>query len=393
MKYNFDEIIDRSKTNSRKWNPEIYKNTYNGKTDLLPLWVADMDFKVAPAILDSLQAVLAHGILGYTAADEEYFQAIIDWNKNRKNVDLKKEWIIFTNGVVPALNYMIQTFTEEGDSILIQTPVYHPFRISTENNNRKIVTNPLIDTNGYYTVDFNDFEKKIIDNNVKMFILCNPHNPVGRVWTKEELEKMGEICLKHNVLVVSDEIHSDLIFKDSKFTSFLTLKDELKNNCIVCTAPSKTFNLAGLQTSLILIADDEIREKYKNTLMKIRLETPSTFGIEAIKAGYMHSAEWLDELIDYLDENRKFIEEYIKENMPGIKYLKPEGTYLAWIDFRNVLKPGETLEEIFEDKAKVAIDYGNWFGEEGAGYVRLNFACPKSIVKEALDRVKNVIFK
>ena len=226
-----------------------------------------------------------------------------------------------------------------------------------------------------------------------MFILCNPHNPVGRVWTKEELEKMGEICLKHNVLVVSDEIHSDLIFKDSKFTSFLTLKDELKNNCIVCTAPSKTFNLAGLQTSLILIADDEIREKYKNTLMKIRLETPSTFGIEAIKAGYMHSAEWLDELIDYLDENRKFIEEYIKENMPGVKYLKPEGTYLAWIDFRNVLKDGETLEEIFEDKAKVAIDYGNWFGEEGAGYVRLNFACPKSIVKEALDRVKNVIFK
>ena len=391
MKYNFDEIIDRSKTNSRKWNPEIYKGTYNGKTDLLPLWVADMDFKVAPAILESLQKVINHGILGYTGVDEEYYNSIIQWNKTRKNCDIEKDWIIFTNGVVPALNYMIQTYTQEGDSILIQTPVYHPFRISTENNNRKIVTNPLVDNEGYYTVDYADFEKKIVENSVKLFILCNPHNPVGRVWTKDELEKMGEICLKHNVIVISDEIHSDLIYKEHSHCSFLTLRDELKNNCIVCTAPSKTFNLAGLQTSLILIADEKLREGYKNTLMKVRIGDPGTFGAEAVKAGYLYAGEWLDELIEYLDGNRKFIEEYIKENMPGVKYLKPEGTYLAWIDFRGVLKEGETLEEIFEDKAKVAIDYGNWFGEEGAGYVRLNFACPRAIVKEALDRIKKVI--
>lgn len=388
MKYNFDEIIDRSKTNSRKWNPNLYKDSYHGKTDLLPLWVADMDFKAAPAILNSLQEVINHGILGYTAPDEEYYDSIIQWNKKRKNCDIKKEWIVFTNGVVPAINFMIQTYTKEEDSILIQTPVYHPFRISTENNNRKVITNSLINNDGKYSIDYEDFEKKIVDNDVKMFILCNPHNPVGRVWTKEELEKMGEICLKHNVLIISDEIHSDLIFKEYSHCSFLTLSDRLKNNCIVCTAPSKTFNLAGLQTSLILIADEEIRNKYKETLMKVRLETPSTFGMAAVKAGYLYCDEWLDSLLDYLDGNRKYIEEYLKENMPKVKYVKPEGTYLAWLNFKELLKSGETLEEIFENKAKVAVDYGNWFGEEGEGYVRLNFACPRATLKEALDRIK-----
>lgn len=393
MKYNFDEIIDRSKTNSKKWNPELYKATFNGKKDLLPLWVADMDFKVAPEILKSIQKILEHGILGYTAPEEEYYQAIIDWNKRRKNSVIEKDWIIFTNGVVPAINFVIQTFTKEGDNILIQTPVYHPFRLSTENNKRIIVTNPLLNNNGHYEIDFEDFENKIIKNNVKLFILCNPHNPVGRVWTKDELEKMGEICLKHNVLMVSDEIHSDLIFKEYSHCSFLTLKEELKNNVIVCTAPSKTFNLAGLQTSLIIIPNEKLRNAYKTTLANVRIENPSTFGIAAVTAGYNLCEEWLEELIAYLDGNRKFISEYISKNMPSVKYREPEGTYLAWIDFNNAIKKEEKIENIFEDKAKVAIDYGYWFGEEGNGYIRLNFACPRAILKEALDRIKTAIFE
>lgn len=391
MKYNFDEIIDRSKTNSRKCNPELYKDTYNGKTDLLPLWVADMDFRVAPPILRSMSNIIEHGILGYSVAEDDYYNSIIEWNKKRKDCNIEREWITFSNGVVPALNYIIQTFTKEGDSILIQTPVYNPFRVSTENNGRKIVENQLIDSNGYYTVDYEDFERKIVENNVKIFILCNPHNPVGRVWKKEELEKMGDICLKHNVLVVADEIHSDLIFKEYKHCSFLTLKDELKNNCIVCSAPSKTFNLAGLQTSFIFIANPDLRAKYQETMTKIRLEAPNIFGIAAVTAGYTKCEEWLDELIQYLDGNRNYIEEYLKENIPEIKYVKPEGTYLAWLDFSEFLKSGDSLENIFEERAKVAIDYGNWFGTAGEKYIRLNFASPRSILKEALDRIKKAV--
>lgn len=391
MKYNFDEIIERSNTLSKKWNPNFYKDTFNGKTDLLPLWVADMDFKVAPEILNSLSAIINHGILGYTLPDERCYNAIINWNKKRKNADIKKEWIIFTNGVVPAINFIIQTFTQEQDSVLIQTPVYHPFRLSTENNNRKVVENPLINNNGHYEINFEDFEQKIIKHNIKLFILCNPHNPVGRVWSKDEIEKMAKICLKHNVLIISDEIHSDLIFKENKFHSFLTLDHKYMENAIVCTAPSKTFNLAGLQTSIIIIPNKIIREKYQHTLSNVRLENPNTFGIEAIKTGYDKSEQWLEELMIYLDNNRKFIKEYLDKNIPLAKYKLPEGTYLAWIDLNEVLPKDEKIEDFFENKAKVAIDYGYWFGEQGKGFIRLNFACPRKVLKEALDRIKNAL--
>lgn len=391
MKYNFDEIIERRNTLSKKWNPNFYKDTFNGKTDLLPLWVADMDFKVAPPILESLSEIINHGVLGYTAPDKKCYDAIINWNKRRKNADIKKEWIVFTSGVVPAINFIIQTFTKEQDSVLIQTPVYHPFRLSTENNNRKIVENPLINNNGHYEINFEDFEQKIIKHNVKLFILCNPHNPVGRVWSKDEIEKMAKICLKHNVLIISDEIHSDLIFKENKFHSFLTLDHKYMENAIVCTAPSKTFNLAGLQTSIIIIPNKVIREKYQHTLANVRLENPNTFGIEAIKAGYNKSEQWLEELMGYLDNNRKFIKEYLDKNIPLAKYKLPEGTYLAWIDLNEVLPKDEKIEDFFENKAKVAIDYGYWFGEQGKGFIRLNFACPQQILKEALDRIKNAL--
>lgn len=390
MKYNFDEIIDRSKVNSKKWNPNLYKDTFNGHTELLPLWVADMDFKVAQPILDAMRKVIDHGILGYTAPDEEYYQAIIQWNKKRKNCDIKKDWIVYTNGVVPAISFIIQNFTNEGDHILIQTPVYHPFRMSTENNNRKIITSSLINNNGYYTIDFENFEKKIKENNIKLFILCNPHNPVGRVWKKDELLKIAEICLKYNVLIISDEIHSDLIFKEHSHTSFLTLDEKYWKNLFVCTAPSKTFNLAGIQTSLILIPNPELKLKYQTALGKVRIENPNTFGIEGVKAGYLHGEEWLEQVLEYLDNNRKFIQKFLAEKIPSAKYTLPEGTYLAWINLSEALK-GEKIEEFFENKAKVAIDYGNWFGEEGEGYIRLNFACPQSILEEALNRIYNAL--
>ena len=390
MKYNFDEVIDRASTNSKKWNSEIYKTIYNGNNDLLPLWVADMDFKVAQPILDSMSKIIEHGVLGYTSVDEEYYNAIINWNKKRKNISIDKDWIVFTNGVVPAISFVIQTFSQKGDNILIQTPVYHPFRMTTENNGRKVITNPLINNEGYYTIDFQDFEKKIIENRVKIFILCNPHNPIGRVWTKDELTKIGDICLKHNVLIISDEIHSDLIFKENTHCSFLSLDRKYFSNLIVCTAPSKTFNLAGVQTSLILIPNKEVREAYQRTLGNVRIETPNSFGIAAVKSGYTQGEEWLEQVIEYLDGNRKFIENFLKEKLPKAKYVKPEGTYLAWIYLEDVLKD-KKIEKFFEEEAKVAIDYGYWFGEEGKGYIRLNFACPRSILEEALNRIVNAL--
>ncbi|WP_286033599.1 MalY/PatB family protein [Fusobacterium necrogenes] len=390
MKYNFDKPIDRTNTNSKKWNSEIYKETYHGHTDLLPLWVADMDFKVAQPILNSMKEIIEHGVLGYTSTDEEYYQAIINWNKKRKNSEIKKEWIVFTNGVVPAISFMIQAFTQKGDNILIQTPVYHPFRLTTENNERNIIINPLINNNGIYSMNFEDFEKKIIENHIKAFILCNPHNPVGRVWTKEDLIRLGDICLKHNVLIISDEIHSDLIFKEHKHCSFLTLEKKYFSNLIVCTAPSKTFNLAGIQTSFIIIPDENLRKIYQKTLRNVRIETPNSFGIAAIKSAYTQGEEWLEQVIEYLDENRKFIEKFLRKNLPNTKYIKPEGTYLAWIYLGDILK-NRDIEKFFEEEAKVAIDYGHWFGEEGKGYIRLNFACPRIILEEALNKIKNSI--
>lgn len=349
-----------------------------------------MDFKVAQPILNSMKEIIEHGVLGYTSTDEEYYQAIINWNKKRKNSEIKKEWIVFTNGVVPAISFMIQAFTQKGDNILIQTPVYHPFRLTTENNERNIITNPLINNNGIYSMNFEDFEKKIIENHIKAFILCNPHNPVGRVWTKEDLIQLGDICLKHNVLIISDEIHSDLIFKEHKHCSFLTLEKKYFSNLIVCTAPSKTFNLAGIQTSLIIIPDENLRKIYQKTLRNVRIETPNSFGIAAIKSAYTQGEEWLEQVIEYLDENRKFIEKFLRKNLPNTKYIKPEGTYLAWIYLGDILK-NRDIEKFFEEEAKVAIDYGHWFGEEGKGYIRLNFACPRIILEEALNKIKNSI--
>lgn len=391
MKYNFDEIIKRENTNSKKWNSFYYKETFNGNTDLLPLWVADMDFKVSDGIQNRLKKLIEHGIYGYSGLGDEYYNAIIEWNKKRNNWNIDKDSIVYTAGVVPALNYIIQTFTKEGDKIIIQTPVYHPFKNSILNHKRVVIENPLIKKeNNYYEIDFEDFESKIKNNDVKMFILCSPHNPIGRVWKKDELQKLANICEKYNLLVMADEIHSDIIFKNHKHIPFATVASEkLLKKTIISNAVSKTFNLAGLQVSNIIIPNKELRDTYKNTLNLYNINTPNVFAIEAVKGAYLDSDDWYFEMLEYIEKNADFAEEFLKEKLPKVVYRKPEGTYLGWIDFNAYNLSNDEMIQIFENDIKVGIDYGHWFGEKGSGFIRINFACPRKILEEALNRMYN----
>jgi cystathionine beta-lyase len=393
MKSFFDAVIRRDNTNSVKWNPKIYKDMFDGCEDLLPLWVADMDFRVSSGITERLQEVLDHAIFGYTCRDDEYFEAVKRWNKVKHNFDIEKDEIIFTPGVVPAINQAILSFTEKGDSILIQPPVYPPFQRSVLTNGRKIVKNPLVEVKrGKYEIDFDDMEKKIVENDVKMLIFCSPHNPVGRVWTPEELKKVDELCRKYNVLVLSDEIHSDITFGENQHKSFSTISPEAAQNSITCTSVSKTFNLAGLRVSNIIIKNPELREKFRQTQAELAVEEPNSFAIAGVKGAYLESDEWYAEMKNYLAENIEYALEYINENLPKVKVNKPEGTYLLWLDFRDYNLTTEELKKIFEEDIKVAVNFGNNFGEEGAGFIRLNIACPNSILKEALKRI-NEIFR
>lgn len=389
MEYNFNEVIDRKNSESKKWSNEYYKEFFNigeERKDFLPLWVADMDFRTPNPILDSMQEVIKHGIIGYTGISHKTYEAIVDWNKRKKDIDIQEDWIIFTHGVVPALNVAVQSFTNPNDKILLLTPVYPQFNFAIINNEREAIYSALININGYYTIDFDDVENKIISNNVKMIIFCSPHNPIGRVWKKDEILKLGEICKEHNVFIVSDEIHSDLIYKDNKFYSFLRFKD-FYDKLIVCTAPTKTFNLAGVQTAINIIPNEKIRDKFKWTLEKSHFNVPNIFTNCAITSAYTKCDKWLDSVIDYLDENRKFIKNYIDENMSKIKYHIPEGTYLGWLDFSEILDP-KNFENFFEKECCIGFTYGKNFVKDGDNFIRINFACSREILRECLDRIK-----
>lgn len=394
MKYNFDEIIKRSKTNSKKWNSTYYKPLFNNQDDLLSMWIADMDFKASDGIQNRLKKLIDFGVYGYGAIDDEYYNAIIRWNKFRNNWEVPKETILYTPGIVPAINYILQTYTKQDDSVMIFSPVYGPFKRSIINNKRKVVECSLLkDKENYYTIDFKKAENLIKEKDVKMVIFCSPHNPIGRVWSKEELEKIADMCLRNNVLMVCDEIHSDLIFGDNKFVSYGNLDEKYRNNGIICNAVSKTFNLAGMQVSNIIIFDKILREKYKNTMALYNILAPNAFAIEAVKGAYLESDEWYFEMIDYIYENMLFAKDYITKNIPKLKFRVPEGTYLGWIDFNGYNIYGKDLEDLFEEKLKIAVDYGHWFGEEGKGFIRMNFACPREVVVEALERIKNYFEK
>lgn len=388
MKYNFDKIIDRHNTNSLKFDFAIQrKRPY----DAIPLWVADMDFQTLDEVKDALAQKAQHGIFGYSEPTDRYFKALNSWFRKYHNWDINTSKVVLACGVVFAIAATIRALTKENDAVLICQPVYYPFEETIKVNNRKLVVSELVNVNGHYEVDYNDFEQKIVENDVKIFILCNPHNPVGRVWTREELESLGNICLKHNVFVISDEIHSDFVCEGHEHTVFATISKEFEQNSIVCTAPTKTFNLAGLHISNIYIPNDSIRRKYKLEMDRIGYSQSNIMGIIACQAAYENGDEWLKELKAYLKSNFVFLKEYINNNIPKLTVIEPEGTYLIWIDCRKLNLTDEKLKELINFKAKVWVDDGYVFGKGGSGYIRLNIACPKETLKRALDNIKDVI--
>ncbi|MBO8158213.1 MalY/PatB family protein [Thermosyntropha sp.] len=385
MPYDFDEIIDRKNTGSMKWDG--VKDIF-GEEDLLPMWVADMDFKAPEPVIDALIARAKQGIFGYNRKTDAYDEAVIKWFKRRHNLDLRREWLCFSPGVVTGLNLIVRAFTEEGDKIIIQPPVYYPFYHVIGDNKRIIIENNLLLKDERYYMDFDDLEDKVKDKKAKMLFLCSPHNPVGRVWKKEELIRLGEICLKNDVIVVADEIHCDLVYSGYKHIPFASLSPELARKSITTVSPSKTFNLAGLQTSVVIIPDSEYRACYKKMLNIHRASHINTFGMVALEAAYNYGEEYLDQLLSYLEGNLNFLISYIEENMPQIKVIKPEGTYLVWLDFRSVCADYEELNQIMIKKAKLALDPGYWFGEAGKRFMRINIACPRTILEEGLRRIR-----
>ena len=388
--FNFDEVIDRSGTNSTKWEGEVLEEMF-GERDLLPFWVADMDFKTAPAIVEAVVKRAEHGIYGYSHRPDSYFQAIIDWTRKRFDWEIEKDWIIYTPGIVPAINYLLKSYTRPGDKVIIQNPVYYPFKNVIENNGCHAVNNRLIFDGESYHIDFEDFEEKAKDPDVKVFILCSPHNPVSRVWKKDELERLGKICLENDVLIIADEIHNDLVFKDYKHHMFAGLSEEFAKNSITCTAASKTFNLAGMQASNIIIPDEDLRFKFQETLERNNVKGQNPMSIVATEAAYRDGEEWLEELLDYLEGNARFIDKYLAEHLPKAKMLKIEATYLGWINLRAYTEDGEKLEKLMIQEGGVAMDGGTWFGEEGAGFMRINFACPRSILEKGLEGIVRAI--
>lgn len=384
----FDEIIDRKNTNSLKYDFAIERGR---PEDILPLWVADMDFKVADEITDAITKVVSHGIYGYTDSKDDYFDALKNWYLTNYSWEIKKEWLVKTPGVVYAIATAIRAFTNPGDAIIIQQPVYYPFFKMIQLNDRVVVNSPLVNHDGFYEMNFEEFEQKIIDNKVKVFILCSPHNPVGRVWTTEELTRIGEICLKHNVLVISDEIHSDFIYEGYKHTVFSSLSEEFKNNSIICTAPSKTFNLAGLQISNVFIANEDLRKRFIREKAKTGYDEVNTIGLTAAKAAYSEGKAWLDGMRSYLKDNLDYVREFLNERLPMLKLVEPQGTYLIWIDFRGLGLTESEREDLIVNKAKLWLDTGSMFGVDGKGYERINIACPRSILKKALEQLEGAI--
>lgn len=386
MIYNFDEIIDRKSTSAEKWADHVI-----GGKDILPLWVADMDFKCPKPVVDAMVKTAEHGIFGYNERPDSYYKAIIDWNKKRNDWQIEKDWIIFSPGVVPALSFSVETFCKPGDKVIVQSPVYHPFYRVVANNGCQVVKNPLIEKEGFYEIDFDLLEAQLKDPRVRLLFLCNPHNPVGRVWKLEELKRLGQLCIENNVLVVSDEIHSDLIFKGHKHIPFARICEEFKNNSIILTAPSKTFNIAGLQVSNIIVPNPLLRQRMAQTIQRWNVSSTNVFGIVAATAAYEEGEEWLEQLLSYLEDNADFIGKFLKEELPEVKYVKPEGTYLAWLDFRAVETDYMKLEHFLQKKAKVFLNQGHIFGDEGNGFVRVNFACPRSVLEDALIRIAKAV--
>lgn len=386
--YDFDKIIDRHGTNCLKFD---FAKERGKNGDELSLWVADMDFEVAKPITDALQAQVNHGIYGYTEVKSDYFEIVKNWFKDNFDWEIKKGSLVKTPGVVYAIAMAVKAFTKEGEAVIIQQPVYYPFSEMIIANNRKLVNSPLVLKDGRYEIDFEDFEKKIVENNVKLFILCSPHNPVGRVWSVEELKRIGDICIKHDVVIFSDEIHADFVYEPNKHHVFASLGESYAANSVIATAPSKSFNIAGLQVSNIFIGNKKLRDAFRNEIVKSGYSQLNTMGLVAARAAYESGKEWLDEVRAYIKDNLIFFRDYLKENIGELSLIEPEGTYLVWVDFRKLGLSEKQREDLIVNKAKLWIDSGAMFGVDGEGFERFNIACPRSYLKKALDSLAKAI--
>lgn len=384
----FEEVIVRKGTKSVKW--DMAEELYQDK-DVLPMWVADMDFRTPEAVTDALKERVEHGIFGYTLPDENVKKEIKQWLEKRHDWSIESDWISYSPGVIPSLHMIIQSLTDIGDRILIQTPVYPPFYSVVEEHGRHIVKNPLRLSDRRYEIDFDDFEKKIKENHVSMFILCNPHNPVGRVWTRDELEKMMTICLKHDVKIIADEIHADLIFKENKHVPIANLSEEAALQTITCLSPTKTFNLAGLQASFVVTAHKGHKEKLDKQFKNQGMLMLNTLGLTALEASYKYGEEWLDELNQVLEYHRDYVMERFHTETTSIHVIPAEGTYLLWLDCRKLGMDQKELKSFMQKKAKVGLNDGVSFGEEGEGFMRLNIAAPRATLEDGVSRIIDAI--
>ena len=400
-KVNFDQVHNRINTNSIKWDYAYEANALIKRKpgadplsegELLPMWIADMDFQTAPAILEAIQDRVQHGIFGYTLPDESYYGTIIHWMDVRQGWKIDRDWILTTPSVLFSISAAIQTFTKPGDKIIVQTPVFKPFYTTIENNQRILSRNPLKYERGRYCMDFADLEAKAADPRAKMIILCSPHNPVGRVWNRDELYRLGHICQEHDILIISDEIHSNLIYPWGDFIPYGAVSNSFHDRLILANSPTKTFNTPGIKTSNAFIPDPELRTQFSQTLAKLNEHFgASTIGSLVLQTAYEKGGDWLDQLMAYLVANLQFTQEYFEAHLAPLRIVHPEALFLIWVDCRSLKLSGSELQRLFYDEARVYIEEGGKYGPEGEGYVRLNIACPRKILEEALSRIRRVL--
>lgn len=385
MKYDFDEIVNRRGTNSVKWDEAKEEG-------VIPMWVADMDFKAAPCILEALKKRVDHGVFGYTIVPDSYYESIISWFERRHQWHIERDWIIYTSGVVPAISAIIKALTEPGDKVLVQTPVYNCFFSSIRNNGCTIAENALVRKGNSYEIDFDDFERQAADEKTKVFLLCNPHNPAGRVWTPEELSRMNDICLRHSVKVIADEIHCELVMPGHEFTPFAAVSKACQDNCITTNSPSKSFNIAGLQIANIITNNAEDRQKIDRAININEVCDVNPFGVIALQAAYNEGEDWIDQLNVYLWENYQALKAFFKDNLPQLEVINLEGTYLVWVNVRAMGMTGNELTDNLLKEGKVFVNRGTMYGKTtGEDYIRINIAMPRSLMLEGLKRMKSVI--
>ena len=392
MKYDFDKVINRKESHCRKWSNKVLKDKFDLDETAIPMDLADIDFECSPAIKSAIVNRASVGDYSYTFVEDEFYESAVNWNKRRFNIDIEKEWIKLTFGTVSTLHYIVQAYTKEGEGVLINTPAYDPFAEAVENNNRKLYCSSLRLIDNRYYLDFDDIETKMKDGNIKVYIFCSPQNPSGRIWTKDELYKLSELCLKYNVLLVSDEIHRDVVFKGHEFISLWNAHPDIHNNSLICISPNKGFNLGGLKTSYVIAQNKEVREILLGQLKRNSITSPNVFAIPAITAAYNDSEEWLDEMTKYVEGNFEIVYDFFEKNIPKAKVMKSDSSFLAWIDVRELFEDEEEANKFFK-AAKVTMVVGSYFVKDGEGFIRLNIGCPRATLNEALNRIKETYKK